>query len=174
MNQADSVKRLLTILEAEERLYLEMRDLLQKERELILNLDSTGLEQAVREKSALADEGRLLEESRAEVVRELADALEIASEAPTLSDLTNEIGSDDGGLRQAHSRLSALIGAVKEKNKKDTIIPGVDDKMILANKLYRLIFVHGTNGALYSCCDKTPICLTISLDAAMASSLSTN
>ena len=36
------------------------------------------------------------------------------SRMPTLSALTNAIGSEDGGLRQAHSRLSALVGAVKE------------------------------------------------------------
>ena len=59
-----STERLLEILRAEERVYLEMRDLLQRERELMVSLDAQGLGDAAREKEALSDEGRLVEESR--------------------------------------------------------------------------------------------------------------
>ncbi len=124
MKHTDGVTRLLTILKAEERLYLEMRDLLQRERELILSLDSVGLEQAVREKASLADEGRLLEESRIEVTRELAHELGVGSDRPTLSQLADAVGPNDDGLRQAHSRLAALVGAVKELLDANTVFAG--------------------------------------------------
>ena len=110
----DWVQRLFTVLDAEERLYLELRDLLQGERELIATLDAAGVEQAVRQKEMLAEEGRLLEESRVEIVASLAGELGIAGDPATLSAICDLLGDDDSGLRDAHSRLSALAGAVQE------------------------------------------------------------
>lgn len=110
---AQAVTRLLTILAAEERLYLELRDLLQRERELILSLDARGVEQAVRDKEILAEEAQLLEESRIEVAAALAQQVGVEGR-PTLSGICDKMGERDGGLREAHSRLSALAGAVQE------------------------------------------------------------
>jgi hypothetical protein len=110
----DGVGRLLTVLRAEERLYVEMRDLLQQERELIANLDSAGLELAVRRKEALAEEGRLLEESRVQVASALAAELGLPEARPTLSQLCDAIEGGEAELRDAHSRLTALVGAVQE------------------------------------------------------------
>jgi hypothetical protein len=111
----DRVEGLLTVLGAEERLYLELRDLLQRERELIANLDVAGLEQGVRQKESLAEEGRLLEESRLELAALLARELGIGSERATLSQLCAALGPErDAALRGAHSRLTALVGAVQE------------------------------------------------------------
>ncbi len=109
------VGRLLTVLGAEERLYLELRDLLQRERELIASLDAAGLEAGVRQKESLAEEGRLLEESRIEVAAALARELGVASDRPTLGQLCAALGPiRDAELRAAHSRLAALVGAVQE------------------------------------------------------------
>ena len=110
----DAAEDLQTILQAEERLYIEMRELLKRERELIVNLDAVGLEEAVRRKEALAEEGRLLEESRLEVTARLAGQLKIPLENPTLSQICDHIGTASAPLRQSHSRLVALIGAVRE------------------------------------------------------------
>ncbi len=111
---SDGVTRLLTVLEAEERLYVEMRDLLQGERELIASLDAAGLEQTVRRKETLAEEGRFLEASRVEVVAELARELGHEGARLTLSQVCDALGEEEGGLREAHSRLAALVGAVQE------------------------------------------------------------
>lgn len=112
--ETDSLASLLTILEAEERLYVELRDLLQKERVCMVNLDSDGLEEAVRGKEALAVEGRLLEESRSEVARALASQVGLREDPPRLSSLCERLGPRAEPLRERHSRLVALLGAVRE------------------------------------------------------------
>ena len=110
----ERVQRLLAILEAEERVHLEMRDLLQRERELMARLDAEGLGELAREKEALADEGRLVEESRIALAAALARSLGIADERPTLSRLCEELGDAAGPLRQAHTRLVVLVSVVRE------------------------------------------------------------
>jgi len=110
----EGVERLCTVLEAEERLYVSMRDLLQGERELMASLDAAGLERSVRRKETLAEEGRFLEASRVEVVADLAEKLGFTQARPTLSQICEALGEDAGRLREAHSRLAALVGAVQE------------------------------------------------------------
>lgn len=114
MSGSSAVQRLLTVLEAEERLYVELRDLLQREREHMVNLDARGIEEVVRRKESLSEEGRLLEESRIEVARALAHELGLAEPDPPLSRLCDHAGRDAPALRDAHSRLVALLGAVRE------------------------------------------------------------
>ena len=46
-------ERLLLVLGAEEEIYARMRDLLQLERERLVELDEPGLEEIVREKEVL-------------------------------------------------------------------------------------------------------------------------
>lgn len=108
------VEDLLRVLEAEERLYVELRDLLQHERACMVNLDAAGLEEAVRRKEALAAEGRLLEESRSQVARGLAQDLGVTEDPPTLSRICDRLGPRVGRLREVHTRLVALLGAVRE------------------------------------------------------------
>lgn len=110
----ERVRELQTVLEAEIALYVELRELLQRERELIVNLDAVGLEDTVRQKEALAEEGKLLEESRIEVAARLAGELELGPERPTLSQICDRIGVESAPLRRLHSRLVALVGAVRE------------------------------------------------------------
>lgn len=114
MSGSDAVRRLITVLDAEERLYVELRDLLQREREHMVNLDARGIEEVVRRKESLSDEGRLLEESRIEVARALARELGLTEASPPLSLLCDHAGADAPALRDAHSRLVALLGAVRE------------------------------------------------------------
>jgi hypothetical protein len=111
----DRIHRLSLVLDAEESLYVELRDCLQRERECMVSLDPDGLEEAVEAKEALAEEARLLEESRADVSRELADALGITDARPTLSRLLETLGDRaTARLREQHSRLVALLAAVGE------------------------------------------------------------
>ncbi len=114
MSLTQKVERLSLVLEAEETLYVELRDLLQRERECMVGLDPEGLEQAVEAKEALAEEARLLEESRVEVARELAGALGLGDARPSLSRLLEALGDRSGPLREQHSRLVALLAAVHE------------------------------------------------------------
>ena len=55
-------QRLLSVLNEEERLYVELKALMQKERGLMIARDADGLERIIAEKEALGSEGRLLEE----------------------------------------------------------------------------------------------------------------
>jgi hypothetical protein len=110
----DLVARLLVVLEAEHALYLRLRDLLRREREVLGLLDARRLEQVAREKEELADEGRLLEESRIDVARELARELGLASERPRLVELCTRLGADAAPLRSAHNRLVVSVGAARE------------------------------------------------------------
>lgn len=105
--------RLDAVLAAEERLYLELRDALQRERECMVRLDVEGLEAVATAKEALADEAALLEESRRAVAAELAAALGLPVGA-TLSALCEALGSAGGALRERHARLVALLAAVSE------------------------------------------------------------
>ncbi|NNL66224.1 MAG: flagellar protein FlgN [Myxococcales bacterium] len=110
----ESARELLEVLESEERLYRELREVLQEERVMIVKLDAAGLEDAVMRKEALSAEGRLLEEGRIAVAQRLADALGLEGDRPTLGRLCDALGDEAGDLREAHGRLLALIGAVRE------------------------------------------------------------
>lgn len=114
MSTEDLAERLLTILGAEEQVYVELRDLLQRERELMVALDAAGLEEVARRKAELADEGRLVEESRIEVAARLALDLGVEEERPTLSMLCEALGPDAAMLRAAHTRLVVLVSVVRE------------------------------------------------------------
>jgi hypothetical protein len=107
-------QRLLTILAAEERLYGEMRGLLQEERHYFAALEVAEIERVVRRKEALAEEARFLDESRRELVRELADELGLNVEDPSLGTLCDAMGDGATEVAAMHARLKALIGAVRE------------------------------------------------------------
>lgn len=105
---------LTTVLQAEENLYAQLRDLLQEEHGLMVTLDAEGLERIARRKEELADEGRLVEETRLAVTRELAMELGMQEEAPRLSAICERIGPEGRGLREVHTRLVVLVGVVRE------------------------------------------------------------
>lgn len=105
--------RLDAVLAAEERLYVELRDALQRERDCMVRLDVDGLEAVAAVKEALADEAALLEDSRRAVAAELAAVLGLPA-ASTLSALCERLAGAGGALRERHSRLVALLAAVAE------------------------------------------------------------
>lgn len=106
--------RLCTILAEEERLYLEMRQLLQEERELILRRNAGDLETLVGRKDGLAREGKLLEDCRRSVMRDLALEMGLTESETTLSRVSSVLGEEGDELRSIHGRLIALIAAVRE------------------------------------------------------------
>jgi len=118
------VERLVVVLRAEEELYERMRDLLQTERGLMLELDPVGLDALVREKEILTDEGRLIEDARSQIVVELGAALGLGSQRPSLSELCAALGADGGVLREAHTRLVVLVSVVQELLDANRILAG--------------------------------------------------
>lgn len=111
---AEIAKRLFNVLAEEERLYLEMKTLLQEERQRMVLRDVDGIEVAVRRKEGLAGEGKLLEECRRKVMAEMAIELGLPEGEATLSRVSAALGSEGLELRTIHGRLVALIAAVRE------------------------------------------------------------
>ena len=110
---ADVVRRLETVLSAEERLYLRLREVLRREESELLGLDASELEATVAEKRALAEEAKLLEESRRIVMVELGVGLGLGEEPVKLSRLIAQLGPEAGGLPGLHGRLRALVGSTR-------------------------------------------------------------
>ena len=72
---AERVARLVELLKAEEKLYVELRDALQHEQACLVDLDTEGLDEAVRQKETLVSEARMLEGSRVALVETLTAEL---------------------------------------------------------------------------------------------------
>lgn len=117
------VERLARVLDAEEGFYREFRTLLQREQACLVDLDAAALEEIVRTKEALAEEGRLLEESRVQIADELAAALGLPGR-PTLSQLGDRLEGEGDALRTAHTRMVALVGAVRELVELNAVFAG--------------------------------------------------
>ena len=105
------VARLQVVLQSEEDLYLRMRSLLRREEAELVTLDPQAVEATVEAKRALAEEGRLLEESRLVLTAELAGSLGLGSRPVKLSTLIDALGEEAGELPELHGRLSALISS---------------------------------------------------------------
>jgi len=105
---------LLCVLKAEEALYVRMRDLLQREWDLMVELDAAALEETARTKCELADEGRLLEESRQAATEVLAAELGLDSKRPTLTELCERLGPDAHALRETQTVLLILVHVARE------------------------------------------------------------
>jgi hypothetical protein len=108
----DLIASLIAVLESEERLYLELRDVLQDERLAILELDAARLETAVNTKAALVDEVQLFEESRRDLALRLASELGVAEPRLTSIAAASPLRSDE--LGDLASRLRAITAAVRE------------------------------------------------------------
>jgi hypothetical protein len=108
------IARLLGVLEAEHSLHDRLCAALREERAALGALDGPRIEQLVREKEALVDEGRLLEESRLGVSEELARALGIGAARVRLSELCDALGDEAAPLREAHLRLAARLALARE------------------------------------------------------------
>ena len=109
----EQVARLEVVLQAEENLYLRLRALLRREEAELIELDPARLAQTVEEKRSLAEEARLLEDSRRAIAKTLARALGLGEPLPKLSVLIEVLGEESGRLPDLHARLSALVGATR-------------------------------------------------------------
>ena len=105
----DTVERLEMILRSEEDLYLRLHETLLRDEPEMIELDPGTLSRTVEEKRTLAEEGRLLEESRVVVTRELATLIGLGESLPKLSRIAAVLGDQAGELPMLHGRLSALV-----------------------------------------------------------------
>ncbi|MHA7837750.1 MAG: flagellar protein FlgN [bacterium] len=105
------IARLGVVLHAEEELYLRLRSVLRREESELIELDAKVIEETVEEKRALAEEGRLLEESRLAITAEISRALGLGDGPVRLSDLIETLGPEAGVLPELHARLLALIAS---------------------------------------------------------------
>ncbi len=113
-SRADRISHLVALLESEERVYVELRSLLQREREHMATLDAQALAGVVEAKEMTAAEARYLEESRLALAGALAAEVGLGAERPTLSELCAALGPPADALRELHARLVAVVGAVRE------------------------------------------------------------
>ena len=110
---SDTAQRLQIILDAEEELYVRLRDLLQKERGIVLCMDAAGLQEIARSKEEFGDQARLLEESRLEVAAELAVGIGLPAKS-NLSTICSKLSERGSELRLVHNRLVILVSVVRE------------------------------------------------------------
>jgi hypothetical protein len=114
MNGLDQqVARLEVVLQAEENLYLRLREVLRREEAELIDLDPGRIAQTVEEKRSLAEEARLLEDSRRALASDLARALGLGDRPQKLSALIDALGDEAARLPELHGRLSALIGSTR-------------------------------------------------------------
>jgi flagellar biosynthesis/type III secretory pathway chaperone len=110
----DTLTELVAILRSEENVYLELRDLLQRERTAMAAMDAQELAEIVDAKEMIAAEAQFLEDTRLQVTRVLAAEIGLAEERPTLSQLVSALGESAEPLRAVHATLVAVLGAVQE------------------------------------------------------------
>ncbi len=134
---------LTTVLGAEEALYLQLRDALQEEHAMMATLDAEGLSAIALRKEELADEGRVIEDSRRALARELARELGLDDPEPRLSRLCEALGPEGAALREVHTRLVVLLGAVRELMDANQALAG--DALSQVRGTLRLLggLVHG-------------------------------
>ncbi len=107
------VAGLEVVLQAEENLYLRLRELLRREEDELIELDPARIAQTVDEKRSLAEEARLLEDSRRALAGALAVALGLGDRPQKLSVLIEALGGEAARLPELHGRLSALVGSTR-------------------------------------------------------------
>ena len=110
---SEFVARLEVVLQAEENLYLRLKSLLRREESELIGLDSRVLEATVEEKRAIAEEARLLEESRKVLTIELGASLGLDGADLKLGVLMAHLGDEAGRLPTFHARLKALISSTQ-------------------------------------------------------------
>ena len=110
---AGQVAKLETVLQAEEALYLRLREVLRREEAELIELDPGRIAGTVDEKRLIAEEARLHEDARRVLVTALARVLGLPEGPMKLSALVGALGDEAGRLPELHARLSALIGATR-------------------------------------------------------------
>lgn len=114
MNEtARLVASLEVVLESEESLYLRLRDVLRREERELIALVPAQVAEVVEEKRALAEEARLIEDSRKLLTQSLARALGFGEARMRLGALLEALGGEAGELPSRHARLLALIDSTR-------------------------------------------------------------
>lgn len=107
------VTGLEVVLQTEENLYLRLRDVLRREELQLVELDPAQIADTVDQKRSLAEEGRLLEDSRRALTSTLARSLGLGDQPVKLSALIELLDDEAGRLPELHGRLSALIQSTR-------------------------------------------------------------
>lgn len=110
---AEQVAGLETVLAAEEGLYLRLRDVLRQEEAELVGLDPARIAELVERKRGLAEEVRLLEDSRRVLARALARSLGLDDRTAKLGELIGLLDREAGRLPELHARLSALLASTR-------------------------------------------------------------
>ena len=113
MGVDEQVGRLEVVLQAEENLYLRLRDVLRREESELIELDPAKIAVTVEQKLSLAEEARLLEDSRRALTIALGRALGLGDAPQKISSLIDALGAEAARLPDLHGRLSALIGSTR-------------------------------------------------------------
>ena len=113
MGLDEQVRRLEVVLQAEENLYLRLRDVRRREEAELIELDPAQIAATVEQKGSLAEEARLLEDSRRAVAIVLGRALGLGDSPQKLSVLIEALGAEAARLPELHGRLSALVGSTR-------------------------------------------------------------
>lgn len=109
----EQVAGLEVVLQAEENVYLRMREVLRREEALLIALEPAEIAEVVERKRGLAEEARLLEDSRRALTTALARALGLADEPIKLGALIATLDGEAGRLPDLHARLTALIRSTR-------------------------------------------------------------
>lgn len=118
-------RKLLDVLALEERVHRDLRELLAEERGRMIALDADALYGLAARKEVLAEEGRLAERGRVALVNQCAQGLGIGELPISLGRLCDALGeAASAPLREAQSRLVAVIGAVRELAEANRVLGG--------------------------------------------------
>lgn len=107
------VAGLEVVLQTEENLYLRLREVLRREELQLIELDPAQIAETVDQKRSLAEEGRLLEDSRRALTSGLGRSLGLGDQPVKLSALIELLDAEAGRLPELHGRLSALIQSTR-------------------------------------------------------------
>ena len=109
----EQVAGLEVVLQAEENVYLRLREVLRREEALLIALEPAEIADVVERKRGLAEEARLLEDSRRALTTTLARALGLPEQPIKLGALIAALDGEAGRLADLHARLTALIRSTR-------------------------------------------------------------
>ncbi|MBY0399081.1 flagellar protein FlgN [Myxococcota bacterium] len=109
----EQVAGLEVVLRAEENVYLRLREVLRREEGDLIALDPGAIAEIVERKRGLAEEARLLEDSRRALTTALVRALGLGEQPIKLGALIDALDGEAGGLPELHARLRALVQSTR-------------------------------------------------------------
>lgn len=107
------IASLEVVLQSEESVYVRLRDALRREERVLITLEPADIAEIVEEKRLLAEEARLVEDSRKLLTQSLARALGHGEERVRLGLLIEALGGEALELARRHGRLRALIESTR-------------------------------------------------------------